>query len=282
MLSDILKLCRRYNIRLDPKLSQNFLHARHVIELEIEAANVRSCDVVLDIGAGFGFLTELLAPLAKKVYAIEVDPDIALVLRERLKNFIEEGKIELIVGDALEIDLPLDVTKIVSNPPFHIVSPLMFRLAQTYFTKPDFELAVFIVQFEFAEKLAARPGEKRSRISATIQYFAEVEILSRVSRRNFFPTPNVDSALIRMKPRRINHIVSFDDYNRVVTILFNTPNRTLRSAIREHFPRNCAEGIIQAIEKRGISPQIRIRSLDNWQLEVITEEVTKLKCLGAS
>lgn len=282
MLSDIIMICKKYNIRLNPNLSQNFLHARHIIEHEVKAADVCSDDVVLDVGAGFGFLTEILASLARKVYAIEIDPRIASALKERLRVFIDAGKVEVIVGDALEVDLPPNVTKVVSNPPFHIISQLIFRLAQTYFMKPDFKLAVLIVQYEFAEKLAAKPGDKRSRISATIQYFADVEILSKISRKNFFPMPEVDSALIRMKPRRSSHLVSFDDYNTVVTTLFNTPNRTLRSALREHFTRDCVERIIQVVENLGINPQIRIRDLDNWELEIITREIIRLKCMEVS
>ncbi len=279
MLSNIIRLCKKYDIKLDPNLSQNFLHARHIIENEVKVANVCSDDIVLDVGAGFGFLTELLALSAKKVYAIELDSKVAKVLRDRLEKFIDIGKVELIVGDALEVDLPKEVTKIVSNPPFHIISPLLFRLAQTYFVLPHFKLAVFIVQFDFAKKLIAKPGEKRSRISATIQYFAEVEFIMKISRRNFFPIPEVDAALIRMWPRRVKHIVSFEIYNKVVTLLFNTPNRMLRKVLNMNLSSSCVRKILQILREYNIEPTIRVRDLSNKQLEIIAKIVSNIDCI---
>jgi len=279
MLSEIIRLCKMYDIRLDPNLSQNFLHAKHIFEREIRAAAINEEDIVLDIGAGFGFLTEMLASIAKKVYAIELDTKIANVFRHRLGRYIDEGKVELIVGDVLKVELPKDVTKIVSNPPFHIISPLIFKLAQTYFIVPNFKVAVLIVQLDYAKKLIAKPGEKRSRISATIQYFADVELLMRISRKNFFPTPEVDAALIRMWPKRTQHIVSFETYSRVVTLLFSTPNKMLRKALSLHFPSKCVRKIVLAMQSYGIQPRIRVRDLSNQQLEIIAKIVDETGCI---
>lgn len=279
MLSEIIRLCKMYGIRLDPNLSQNFLHAKHIFEREIRAAAINEEDIVLDIGAGFGFLTEMLASIAKKVYAIELDTKIANVFRHRLGRYIDEGKVELIVGDVLKVELPKDVTKIVSNPPFHIISPLIFKLAQTYFIVPNFKVAVLIVQLDYAKKLIAKPGEKRSRISATIQYFSDVELLMRISRKNFFPTPEVDAALIRMRPKRTQHIVSFETYSRVVTLLFSTPNKMLRKALSLHLPSECVRKIVLAMQSYDIQPRIRVRDLSNQQLEIIAKIVEETGCI---
>jgi len=267
MLTKIIDLCRRYGIHLNPRLSQHFLHASHIIDLEISYAQINERDVVLDIGAGFGFLTEKLAQKAKRVYAIELDRKISRVLRDRLSEYIREDRIIVIEGDALKVELPEDVNKIVSNPPFHIISPLIFRLARTYFMKPDFDLCVLIVQLDYAYKMIAKPGEKRSRISATIQYFAEIELLSKVSRRNFFPIPDVDSAIIRLKPLRKKHLVDFETYKEIITMLFNTPNRRLGKIIKSRFEKNIAVNILKKLESIGIDSRKRIRELTNDELE---------------
>lgn len=279
MLNEIIRLCRKYDIKLNPKLSQNFLHARHIIELEVKFAELSENDIVLDVGAGFGFLTEALASRAKKVYAIELDPRIAKVLRGRLRELIDSGRVEVIIGDALEVSLPKEVTKVVSNPPFHIISPLLFRLVENYFTLPHFKLCVLIVQYDFAKKLVAEPSEKRSRISATIQYFANVELIMKISRKNFFPVPEVDCALVRLRPRSDRHIVPFSIYNRVVTLLFNTPNRTLRRALLTQLPRVCVEKVLQVLDEYGVKPNLRVRELTNYQLELVAKIVNEY-CLA--
>jgi len=271
VLSEIIRLCKKYDIRLSPRLSQHFLHAEHVLDLEVSAASISENDIVLDIGAGFGFLTEKLAKFAKRVYAVEIDPRILKVLSVRLRDLIDSGRVVVIRGDILRVDLPTDVNKIVSNPPFHIISHILFRIARTYFVKSSFDLCVLIVQLDYAKKMMARLGEKRSRLSATIQYFAEVEILHRISRRNFFPVPEVDAAIVRLVPRRVKHLVDFEVYNYVITRLFNMPNRVLRRVIRHQFPDINTRLVLEELISHGISITKRIRELSNEELEVIAK-----------
>ncbi len=273
MLSEILKICRKYSIKLNTRLSQNFLHASHIMDLEISYANVNEEDIVLDIGAGFGFLTEKLAKIARKVYAVEIDRKITRVLIDRLRDYIVQGKVVVIEGDILQIDLPSDVNKIVSNPPFHIISPLIFRLARKYFVSPQFDLCVMIVQLDYAKKMCASPGEKRSRLSATIQYFVDVEILGHVSRRNFFPQPDVDAAIIRLKPNYSKHIVDFHAYEKTVRILFNMPNKILKKVIRKHFKEDTSVKILELLVSKNVDIRKRVRELTNSEIEIIASIV---------
>lgn len=275
MLSEILQICRKYNIRLNPKLSQHFLHSPHIIEREVEYANICKDDIVLDIGAGFGFLTEHIAEKARCVYAVEIDKKMISVLRERLSKYIDSDKVVIIEGDILSIDLPRNINKIVSNPPFHIISPLIFRIAETYFTSKQFDVCVMIVQQDYAYKMVAKPGEKRSRLSATIQYFADVEILMQISRRNFFPTPKVDAALVRLVPSKRKHIVDFSTFRRTVTLLFNMPNKKLKKVIKKTFPRDLTNDILSEIQHVGINLERRIRELTNDDLEILAKILEK-------
>ena len=162
------------------------------------------------------------------------------------------------------------MNKIISNPPFHIISPLLFRLARKYFISDTFELCVLIVQLDYAKKMCAPPGEKRSRLSATIQYYADVELLSIVSRKNFFPPPEVDTAIVRLRPRRTKHMVDFSSYERTVRILFNMPNKTLRKVIKKYF-KDRSPTILEQLVQRKINVRKHVRELSNMEIEIIAD-----------
>lgn len=177
-------------------LGQNFLVDKNIAELEVKQANIKSNDVILEIGPGLGILTKLLAEKAKKVIAIEIDEK----LINNLKEILPEN-VYLIHENALNIDfeeLP-KFNKIVSNLPFQISSPITFKILDY-----DFELAVLIYQKEFAERLVAVPGNKNySRLSVGVNYRSRCNIIRTVSKHCFRPQPKVDSSMIKIIPRKI-------------------------------------------------------------------------------
>lgn len=176
------------------KLGQNFLTDKRIAEREITYANISKDDVVLEIGPGNGILTKILAEKAKKVIAIEIDKN----LFEKLKNVLPNN-VELIQDDALTTDFKKisNFNKIVSNLPYQISSPITFKILDC-----DFDLAVFIYQKEFAERLIAKPGNKNySRLSVNAYYKAKCELLENISKTCFSPRPKVDSSIIRIIKR---------------------------------------------------------------------------------
>lgn len=176
------------------RFGQHFLIDLSVARREVEYAKITKDDIVLEIGPGKGVITRLLAQKAKQVIAIEIDQRLV----DKLKTALPEN-VTLISGDALSVDfqtLPR-FTKIVSNLPFEISSPITFK-----FLESSFSTAILIYQKDFAERLVALPGKKEySRLTVGISYKAHCRILEDVSRSCFSPAPKVDSSIVELTPR---------------------------------------------------------------------------------
>ena len=171
-----------------PKLGQHFLRDVRYAERAVEAAELLPTEVALEVGPGKGVLTRLLAPRVAKLVAVELDPALAAAL--------DVPNVELIEGDAVQVELPR-FDACVSNLPYQISSPFLFRLLER-----DFRVAVLMVQKEFADRLVAKVGTgDYGRLSVNAQRRAEVEILARVPPGAFDPPPKVDSAIVRIRPR---------------------------------------------------------------------------------
>ncbi|TET30706.1 MAG: ribosomal RNA small subunit methyltransferase A [Candidatus Heimdallarchaeota archaeon] len=210
-------------------LSQNFLINKDVLNRQIKYANLTEEDIVLEIGGGTGLLTEQLAKAAGKVYSIEYDRKLAQYLK---RKFHSHNNVTILAGDALKLDYP-KVTKFIANLPYHISSPITFRLLDH-----DFELAIFMYQYEFARRMVAKPRTADySRLSANLQFQAEVEILERVPRNCFLPMPKVDSALVQIKLRKEELPISKKYYRITSRILFNTKNKFVCSVLYDYFKR---------------------------------------------
>ena len=172
------------------KLGQHFLMDCDATARIANYADIKPEDSVLEIGPGPGNLTGALASRAGWVYAVEIDPDLAGQLSGRFSN------VDVINADALNIQLPC-CNKIVSNLPYQISSKITYRLL----TRP-FDVAVLMYQWEFARRMTARAGsDDYGRLAMTVGFFCQVEILEKVSRMAFRPVPQVDSAVVRLRPR---------------------------------------------------------------------------------
>ncbi len=202
---------------------QHFLKDERVLQRIVEYAQVGGGDVVLEIGAGTGNLTRALAAKAKYVYAIELDKKLASNLRLQFTG----GNIEVIEGNALKLEFP-EFNKVVANLPYYISSDLTFKLLHH-----KFELGVLMYQKEFAERMIASPGsESYGRLSVTAQHYAEIEILEIVPRSAFHPVPEVDSAIVRLKPRKPSYEVKDEEFFlKLVTACFSKRRKKLKNAI---------------------------------------------------
>ena len=218
------QLLRLYDFFPKKRLGQNFTINSDVLHRLVSYASLTKDDVVLEVGAGFGFLTQLLADKCKKVFAVEVDPPLVKFLRENLHTL---DNVELIEGDILSVSLP-EFNKVVAAPPYSISSPLLFCLLER-----KFDSAFLILQKEFAERLAASVGTKDyGRLTVTIYYRAEVELIETVPRTMFYPPPNVDSMILHLKPRNPPfHVEDETLFFDVVRTLFTQRNKKVRNAI---------------------------------------------------
>jgi len=268
---EIEHICSLFGIFLDPDKGQHFLLSKRILRKEVNVANVTKNDIVLDIGAGLGYLTEEIAKRAGKVYAIEIDDKIAKAFEWRLKDMIGEGKIVLIKGDALKVQFPKDVTAVISNPPYHIISPLIIRILRELFSLKNFRVAVMILQQEYVRKLFAKPGSKQwGRLPAAFRYFAKGKIIMQIPKKYFFPQPDVNSTLVRMWPVKMDHLVDFNTYEKATMFLFSFPNRKIRSVLKNILKQKLSEwrNTLTEISKH-INIEKRIRQLTVEEIERI-------------
>ncbi|MBN1785223.1 MAG: ribosomal RNA small subunit methyltransferase A [Candidatus Bathyarchaeota archaeon] len=217
-------LLRLYDISPKKRLGQNFAVNSGMLQRFVSHASLTEDDVVLEVGPGFGFLTQFLSSKCKKVIAVEIDPQLVRFLRTQLQSL---KNIELIECDILKVSFP-SFSKVVSAPPYSISSPLLFRLLEQ-----QFEQAVLILQKEFAERLAASVGTKDyGRLTVNIYYRAEVELLDIVPRTMFYPPPDVDSMMVRLKPRAPPFPVDDEEtFFGIVKTLFTQRNRKVRNGL---------------------------------------------------
>ena len=222
MRERLFYLISKYNLNARKDLGQNFLVVPDIVERNVERAELSEKDVVLEVGPGLGVLTDALSRRAGKVYAIEKDQRLVEILRREY----EWENVEIIHGDALKVPFP-DFTKIVSNLPYQISSPITFK-----FLQHDFEKAVLIYQLEFAQRLVAKPGEKNySRLSLMILATAEAEIVERIGRGAFWPRPKVDSAVVVLRPKPKKERVELNQ--NLVRALFQHRKSTVSSALKK-------------------------------------------------
>ncbi len=235
LLQRTRQLLRRYGVHPRKRLGQNFAADTALLQKLISYASLSRKDIVLEVGAGLGFLTKLLSRECKRVLAVEIDAELIEILREELKEF---ENVVLIEGDILKVSVP-PFDKVVSTPPYSISSPLLFWLLER-----DFECAVLTFQEELAERLVARVGSKEyGRLSVTTYYQAETELLDHVPRNLFYPQPDVDSRIIRLKPRKPPFYVKDEAiFSELVRILFTQRNKKMRNAIIPFLRRRGIKG----------------------------------------
>lgn len=217
-------LLERHAIKPDRRLGQNFLVSQKVIEREVEEAELKKNDTVLEVGPGIGNLTAELLKRGGRVVAVEKSGALAGVLEER---FSGEERLEIICGDFLTTELS-PFNKVVANIPYDISSPFIFKLLSY-----EFELAVVIFQYEFARRLFADPGSgDYSRISAAFSFLASGKIVAKVGQKSFYPPPRVLSAIVKFRPREEPPPVSRESYMETLRLVFPYRRKTLKKALR--------------------------------------------------
>jgi len=236
--------------RTKGKIGQNFLIDKKVAERELEYASIEKNDVVLEIGPGKGIITKLLSEKAQKVIAIEIDEKLV----SELKEFLPDNVL-LISGDALKVDFDLlpKFNKIVSNLPFHISSPITFKLLDF-----DFSLAVLIYQKEFAERMVAKSGSKDySRISVGVYYRSICEIMETVHRSLFIPQPKIDSCVVRLQPRSSPPFSILDEkfFFDLTRELFNHRRKKIKNTIKKVYKIELEDIPFQNRRVEEISPE---------------------------
>jgi 16S rRNA (adenine1518-N6/adenine1519-N6)-dimethyltransferase len=257
--------------RVFPKkrLGQNFVTNRALLQKMISYASVSRQDTVLEVGAGLGFLTQLLSPKCKRVIAVEVDPRLIRILRSELRDL---GNVDLIEGDVLSLSVP-QFNKVVSTPPYSISSPLLFWLL-----KRRFDCAVLTFQKEFAERLNAPVGSRDyGRLTVGTYYRAEAELLDHVPRSMFYPPPDVDSMVVRLKPREKPPFPVEDEeaFFKLVQTLFTQRNKKVRNAIVPFLRGRMKKADVTRLADSLLFHDKRVRKLAPEDFGALSNEIVR-------
>lgn len=228
------EILKKYNLKLTKTLGQNFLTDINIIRKIVEAGEVDSSDLVIEIGPGIGSMTCELAKRAGKVIAVEIDRHLIPALQENLSDF---SNIELLNKDIMEVDLKSLVDgwegplKVISNLPYYITTPTVMKLLEN---DPKWDAMVFMVQKEVAQRMAATPGTKDySSLSVAVKYYSDPKIAFTVSRNCFIPKPDVDSAVVKLVKRELPWAGEIDKsfFFKVVRASFGQRRKTLLNSL---------------------------------------------------
>jgi 16S rRNA (adenine1518-N6/adenine1519-N6)-dimethyltransferase len=258
--------------RLPPirkNLGQHFLNDRRILERIADALELTGTETVVEIGPGRGSLTEILAPRAAKVIAIEYDRALAEILRKR---YADRPSVQIVEADVLTVDLGAVAGEdyyLIGNVPYYITTPILFHALQ----RPRAQRSVFLVQREVAERIVAEPGSKEyGALSVNVQAVAKAKYLFRVAPGSFLPPPKVESAVIRIEPRA-DPVVSENNeekFRRFVIDAFGMRRKQMRRILRSLWNLT-AEDAEAVLTSASIEPSARPESLTPAQLASLLE-----------
>lgn len=252
------------------RLGQNFLYDRSILERIVDAAGLTGEDTVVEIGPGPGSLTRVLSGRAKRVVAIELDERLYRKLKAELTGC---ANVELIHGDALKFPFErIGDFKVVSNIPYYITTPVIFRLLAV---GRNLSTMTLTVQREVAERIVASPGGRDYGVlSIMVQYVARPELKFIIPREAFRPVPKVDSALIHIRILDKPSVTVRDEetFYRLVKTSFSQRRKTLSNSLK-----NFGDKIRDKLSTCGIDPRRRPETLSIEEFaklaDLLSEEV---------
>lgn len=248
------------------KLGQHFLRNREILERIVEVAEVNPQDRIVEVGAGMGDLTEVLTETSKEVIAIEIDPALYKILKER---FYGKENIKLINQDALKFTYEeVAPFKVVANIPFYITKPLIFRLIEA---KPI--SMTLTVQKEVAQRLVAKPSTKPySALSIIAQYYTQAEIKFYIPRQFFSPPPEVDAAVIKMEFRKEPSVKLSDEklFFKLIKTAFVQRRKMISNSLK-----SLIDEPKEFLLKLNINPEKRAEELKIEDFALITNELCR-------
>ncbi len=277
---------RAKKFRAKKRLGQNFLVDEKVIDDILSYVN--NDDSVFEIGPGLGFVTERLVDLAHDVVAVEIDKDAIEILN---KNLGDKQNFKLIENDILKVNLdeiyPKDKKiKVVANIPYYITSPILVHLLGEIDdfdnkNRNHIDEIILMVQLEVAKRICANENSQNKEygmLSILSQFFCDAEIIRHVSKRSFYPSPKVDSAIVRIKNNAMPKIENPSPLlKRTIKAAFNTRRKNIKNSLLSAGMLNVQE----ALEKIGMDSNVRGEKLsiqDFNKLACSLEEFNKWKC----
>lgn len=267
----VKSICKKYKVSPQSWKGQNFLIDQKVLEKIVASSGLKKDDTVLEVGPGFGILTQELAKNVKKVIAVEIDKNIIAALKDILKNY---NNIEIINEDILKFSINNYQStinyqqsaigfKIVANIPYSITGKFLRKILESEIKPTEM---VLLVQKEVGERIIAKAG-KMSLLALSVQFYSQPEIIAYVSRKSFFPEPEVDSAIIaisKIKNQKSN--IDEKEFFRIAKIGFSSPRKQLHNNLSAGL--KIADDQIKSIfNELNLNFQIRAQelSVEDWK-----------------
>lgn len=259
-------LLAKSGIRPRKRLGQHFLQDPSIADKIIAHARFTNTDVAIEVGAGLGALTIPILAHVSHVVAVEKDPLLIAILKERLP-LKEKEKITLVTEDMLKLpvkeiyDTFNQKLKILGNLPYNISSPFLKKLMDN---RNYIKTAILMFQYEFAQRLAAGPRKKEyGGLSVITQYCAHVSPLMRVKREAFYPRPKVDSMVVEIDFEKPYPSRAEDEllFQRIVKAAFSHRRKTILNSLERGLVPVSREILEQALEKCLIDPKRRAETL---------------------
>jgi 16S rRNA (adenine1518-N6/adenine1519-N6)-dimethyltransferase len=270
-MTTIRKILRDHGIRPLKRLGQSFLEDINVINKIISISNIQENDTVVEIGAGVGIMTELIAEKVRKVIALDIDPRMVGILRERLAGY---HQVDVIRGDVLKYDfssvgheLLSRKIKVIGNIPYNISSQILFHLLAY---RQHISSMILMFQKELADRLIASPGTKEYGIpTVLVSMYTECFREMVIPRSCFYPEPKVTSTvmkiIIREKP--LMDLNDHDFFVKIVKIAFSKRRKTLLNNLRSSPLLGYSEReVVTALKKSGIDGVRRGETLTSEEL----------------
>ena len=283
ILDETRFILKKYNIKANKSLGQNFLINKEVVETIVDSANIEKDDLVIEIGPGLGTLTEFLLEKAKQVICVELDERMVNILKDR---FMLYDNLEIINEDILKLDLnhiiseeklnkKINNVKIVANLPYYITTPIVMKLLED---KLDIESITIMIQKEVADRLIENPGGKNTgAITYAINYFSIPEGIMEVPNTSFIPEPEVTSKVLKLTIRD-DAPVKVKDVNllfKIIKCAFMQRRKTLLNAlVNNNIFNNKNEGI-RILESLGMNVNIRGEKLTLEDYAKLADEIQK-------
>lgn len=278
-IKTIREIERRFDFGFSKGLGQNFLLDGAVLDKIIEAAEIDGG--VLEIGPGFGVLTQKLSEAAKKVVSIEIDKRLIPVLNYTLEDcdnvkIIEGDFLKMNVNELIQEEFDGNKISIAANLPYYITTPIITGLIEA---KLPVKNIVVMVQKEVAERIVAKSGTKAyGAISVLCNFYTKPRIVEIVPAASFFPAPKVDSAVLCMEVLDKPPVLVKNEtlFFKVVKSAFLHRRKTLVNCLSGDFgiEKSALSAMLQEL---GIEPAVRGERLDIFEFAKIADKIAELK-----
>ncbi len=276
ILEETKYIMKKYNIKANKNLGQNFLISEDVVEKIVESADIKKDELIIEIGPGLGTLTKHLLEKSGKVICIEIDPKMIKILEDRFALYTN---FEIINEDVLKVNLQEIIKKekrtckIVANLPYYITTPIIMKLLEN---KLEIESITVMIQKEVADRLIAKPGEKETgAITYSVYYYCNSEKILEVPNYSFIPEPEVTSEVIKLKLRKEIPIKvkNIEKMFKIIKNAFMQRRKTLINALVNTQIIKNKEEANEIFEKLNISTKVRAEELTLQQFADISDNI---------